>query len=74
MIKTLDTTVCLTHNNVCIEITIEDNYISMSVYEKDTNTLYPDTLDKKQEYYQNLLTKFGISEKNAKNNINACYL
>jgi hypothetical protein len=66
MIKTLDTTVCLTHNNICIEITIEDNYISMSVYEKDTNTLYPNTLDKKQEYYQNLLTKFGISEKNAK--------
>jgi hypothetical protein len=66
MIKTLNATVSLTHNSVCIDITIEDNYISMNVYEKDTNTLYPDTLDKKQEYYQNLLTKFGLSDKDAK--------
>lgn len=72
MIKPLNTTVCLTHNNVYIEITIEDNYISINIYEKDANTLYPDTLDKKQEYYQNLLTKFGLSEKRRKSNINVC--
>lgn len=66
MIKILNTTVCLTHNKVCINITIEDNYISLNVYEKDTYPIHIDTLDKKQEHYQNLLTKFGLSEKNAK--------
>lgn len=51
MIKILNTTVCLTHNKVCINITIEDNYISLNVYEKDTYPIHIDTLDKKQEYY-----------------------
>ena len=66
MIKILNTTVCLTHNKVCINITIEDNYISLNVYEKDTYPIHIDTLDKKQEYYQNMLTKFGLSDKDAK--------
>lgn len=68
MIKRLDANVCLTHNDVCIDITIEDNTIETKVYEKDqyTETLYTDTLDKEQEYYQNILLKFGLSETDAK--------
>lgn len=68
MIKTLNANVCLTHNDICVNITIEDNTIAMKVYEKGqyTDTLHTDTLDKEQEYYQNLLTKFGLSETDAK--------
>lgn len=68
MIKTLSANVCLTHNNVCMDIQIEDNNISMKVYKEGqhTNTLHTDTLDKEQEYYQSLLTKFGLSETDAK--------
>ena len=66
MVKTLDANVCLTHNNVCIDITINDNTIAMKVYEKDQYTLHTDTLDKEQEYYQSMLTKFGLSETDTK--------
>lgn len=68
MIKTLTASVCLTHNNVCIDITIDENTISMKVYEENqyTDTLHTDTLDKEQEYYQSMLTKFGLSETDAK--------
>lgn len=66
MVKTLDANVCLTHNDVCIDITINDNTIAMKVYEKGQYTLHTDTLDKEQEYYQSMLTKFGLSETDAK--------
>ena len=66
MVKTLDANVCLTHNDVCIDITINDNTITMKVYEKSQYTLHTDTLDKKQEYYQSMLIKFGLSETDAK--------
>lgn len=68
MVKTLNANVYLTHNNVRINITIEDNAIAIKVYEKGqyTNTLHTDTLDKEQEYYQNMLTKFRLSETDAK--------
>lgn len=68
MIKTLNTNVCLTRNNVCIDITIDDNTITTKIYEKGqyTQALHANTLDKEQEYYQNLLTKFGVSETDAK--------
>lgn len=66
MVKTLDANVYLTHNDVCIDITINDNTIAMKVYEKGQYTLHTDTLDKEQEYYQSMLTKFGLSETDAK--------
>ena len=66
MIKTLDANIYLTHNDVCIDITINDNTIAMKIYEKSQYTLHTDTLDKEQEYYQSMLTKFGLSETDAK--------
>lgn len=38
MVKTLDANVYLTHNDVCIDITINDNTIAMKVYEKGQYT------------------------------------
>ena len=66
MVKTLDANVCLTHNDVCIDITINDNTIAMKVYEKGQYILHADTLDKEQEYYQSMLTKFRLSETDTK--------
>lgn len=38
MIKRLDANVCLTHNDVCIDITIEGNTIATKVYAKGQYT------------------------------------